>query len=423
MEGLLLEGHSINLVGLSGSGRTQALNSVARSLSNDDGFWSIVVWTAAALQSLDRREKADALALLLSSPGVPVLLIDDYGEFLVTSDGKWLEQVLFAATNQEPQEGVEYLRCVVVTHPRDCEIQVSGSGLRERSKLLHPPRGRIAPETRGRFGEDSDAGILSFCGGTHLLVPPSKLPAASERGVAIQRARERAPDWVGQLGGDHQLRLASRMTRPSEKSRWRDGGVDEFLVPMAVAVVDGDSTFCHVVDALDSASYVPLLLSERWPSRDLVQSARRFVARAGNEPSPLWIDNFLSDVVNLRFDHLVSFIRRVLSLWNDGRSLRILSRSYVGNPVAPAEVLSALVSAGLKPAEMTRLEWRLYDQRDGENLHSRQLILQGRGVAFSLPPASVLIGDYAVGNESDGEILVRDHSAVRAAWQSATRVC
>jgi hypothetical protein len=73
----------------------------------------------------------------------------------------------------------------------------------------------------------------------------------------------------------------------------------------------------------------------------------------------------------------------------------------------------------LLPADEARIDWRLYDQRHSENLHNRQLLLPGRTTAFELPPATVIVGQYPVGNESDSEMLVRDHSAVRDAWSTA----
>jgi len=72
----------------------------------------------------------------------------------------------------------------------------------------------------------------------------------------------------------------------------------------------------------------------------------------------------------------------------------------------------------------TRLDWTGGSTTNGwlATLHKRQLLLPGRTSAFDLPPATVIVGQYPVGNESDSEALVRDHYEVRNAWSAGQRL-
>jgi hypothetical protein len=418
LEGWLLEGHSLNIVGLPGSGRTAELLEIESMLQADPGVWSTSRWTHSDVLALSDSELLDELRKLKAPDAIPVLLIDDFGELLVTSRGKKLEQRLFTMIN-DPDPDAETLRCVLVTTPRDRNIEVPGSGLRERCKAVSPRRWRIAPEVAGRFGCSDDQQLLEFCGGTHLLAPARPGDPDSERGIAMQRARSAAVTWVGQLRDEHQRRLGDILSRPpAAPSTWRTGGIDEALVPMLVSSSEGK---CHIVEALRNADLPVLLSSEQWPSKDLASSVRRFAARCANEPRPRWIDNFLSDTNWLDAGRLARFLSGVLEAL-DGRPLEILSRRQVGDAtVEPADLAADLRSAGITPDQESLLDWRLYDVQGG-NLHDRQLLLPGRTEAFKLPPATVIVGQARAGNESDAELPVRNHDAVRAAWSSASRI-
>lgn len=418
VEGWLLEGHSLNIVGLPGSGRTEALIEVESVLQADPAVWSCTRWNHAEVLAKSDTELLEDLRSLKATEGVPVLLIDDFGELLVTARGKKLEQRLFTLVNDSNPDA-ETLRCVLVTTPRDRNIEVPGSGLRERCKTVFPRRWRVAPEVAGRFGCSDDQQLLAFCGGTHLLAPTREREPASERGIAMQVARSAAVTWIGQLRDEHHRRLGDILSRPpATPSTWRAGDIDEALVPMIISTAEGK---CHLVDALRNADIPDLLSSEHWPSKNPAASVRRFVARCANEPKPRWIDNFLSDTSWLSPTKLARFLSEVLEAL-DGRTLEILSRRQVGDTtVEPSDLAAALRSAGITPDQESRLDWRMYDVQRG-NLHDRQLLLPGRTEAFKLPPATVIVGQTQAGNESDAELPVRNHDAVRAAWSSASSI-
>lgn len=417
-EGWLLEGHSLNIVGLAGSGRTCALLDIKSALLGDPSMWSCAHWTAPSVAAATDAELVEELRVLKESGRVPVLLIDDFGELLVSARGKRLEQRLFTLVS-DSDDNREALRCVLVTSPRDRSIEVPGSGLRERCKVVFPSRGRIAPEVAGRFGYGDAQDLLNFCGGTHLLAPSRPADPASERGVAMQRARSVAVTWIGELRPEHHRRLSNILSRAAAApSSWRTNGVDEALVPL---VNCNPSQRCHVVDAMRNAEISDLLVSEQWPSRSTAASVRRFVARCGNEPVPRWIDNFLSDTNTLSPTLLVRFLSGVLEALG-GRRLEILSRRQVGAAVIdPAALVADLRAAGVTSQLESRIDWRMYDLSAG-NLHDRQLLLPGRTEAFKLPPATVVVGQTHAGNESDAELPVRDHGAVRQAWARASSI-
>ncbi|MBK8332670.1 MAG: hypothetical protein IPL07_09870 [Acidimicrobiaceae bacterium] len=203
--------------------------------------------------------------------------------------------------------------------------------------------------------------------------------APSERGIAMQRARDLAVAWAGQLRNEHHRRLGDIISRPSTSpSNWRTSGIDEALVPMVIATAEGK---CRVVEALRRADLSDLLASEHWPSKQPEASVRRFLARCGNEPKPRWIDNFLSDIHHLDVSRLARFLVGVLQ-GLEGRTLEVLSRSQVGEDrVDTADLVAALRAGGIRPEDERRIDWRIYDKRAG-NLHDRQLLLPGRTEAF-----------------------------------------
>lgn len=415
--GLLLEGQSINIVGLSGSGRTRSIQCLAKSLN--DG-WTTLHWSAAELSSMSREAKRAAVRELQSSDGLPVLLIDDYGEMLVEQDGQWLERLLFSAVHEEPRDDGEYLRCVVCTAPRDREIVGAGSGLRERANVIFPDRADERLEGMAQMFGLTMEGLLRFCGGCSHLVPKRNVSPESNRGVARRLARERAPLWIGELDRGHQERLQVTVSRTS---RWRKGDIDEALVPLIVPLAREKADECHMPDVFNPTDYLPLLLPERWPEMNMAVSARRFVARCGNEPRPIWIDNYLSDLERLDFQRLVAFLDVALQLRKEGAGLSILSRNFVdGRVVSPDQVSAALFAAGLSPSTAERLQWRLYDQRTFVNLHARQLFLPKRGRSFGLPIATMILGQAPVGNESDSDLPLTDFSIVHKVWKLAREV-
>ena len=384
-------------------------------LAAEPDLWMPLLWTGEDVRQQSDQELAAALSKLTTATAAPVLLVDDFGDLLTTTQGKRLEQKLFAMVNSGNSD-VEALRCVLVTAPRDRNIQVPGSALRERCKVAFPPR-RNDPRTDGRFGLSSEAEIRDFCGGTHLLAPGGVSEPNAERGIALRLGKENATRWVGQLRMDHHQRLSDIARRPSSSpSSWRTGQLDEALVPMVIEDADAK---CHLIDAVLPEHLLGVLVTEQWPDRSPYVSIERFIARCSNEPNPRWIDNFLSDNSVLKISNVAFFLSKVLDALG-GRTLQILSRSPIGDiGSTPAQLARALRSAGITPDEEERIEWRMYDKRDVGNLHDRQLLLPGRTEAFKLPPATVVVGQSPPGNESDAELPVRDHASAKQAWAHA----
>lgn len=417
----LIGGDVLNIVGLEGSGRSRSLAQLAAQLRADD-LWSVLQWSAADLQATGRRAFTEKVRELRTTERVPVLLIDDFGEFLLHDDGQWLERFLFAQVNEPPSDDLESLRCVVVTSPRDREVVGPGSGLRERSRELAPAIGLDLEFVADLFGFLDDDELFGFCGGNRFLAGAGGETPEQRRGIARSVARARLPHWVGQLDTSHQYRLAQVVSRPTPP-RWRDSDSDPILSPLAVrATIDGVER-CALPTAVDGADVGPLLVGQPWPDRAPVVAARRFVARCGNEPSPLWSDNFLSDTEALDFQRLVDFLHAVLGDLPPATTLRVLSRNWVGGqPVLPTDIASELVDAGLRSDAQTRIVWRLYDGRRSPNLHRRELLLPRRGAAFTLPPALVVVGQASAGNETDSPAALASSAATVTAWRAATPI-
>ena len=72
-------------------------------------------------------------------------------------------------------------------------------------------------------------------------------------------------------------------------------------------------------------------------------AARRFGARCGNDPAPLWVDNYLSDPNRMDPAEFVKFLQLVLSILPMASGIRVLSRNWVdGHRVSGTDILTAL---------------------------------------------------------------------------------
>ncbi|MBX3313772.1 MAG: hypothetical protein KF906_05570 [Actinobacteria bacterium] len=420
-EAALLEGASINVVGLSGSGRSQSLHQLRDYLTKQG--WSCALWTPEALDAMSRQDMKAGVSDLRDTTSLPVLLVDDFGDFLVANtNGPWLERMLFSAAHEDPTDDGEYLRCVLATYPRDREIVGPGSVLRERAKVIPPSPPVPAIGELDTWEASSPDDLLSLTGRSSLLASVGGPSPSSRRGNATAQTTAALPTFVGQLDGAHQKRLGTILGR-AVPARWRENDADPILRPLMVAVSDASGVRCQIPEVVESNELLPLLLSERWPEREPRASARRFAARCGNEPNPIWVDNYLSDLERLDFNLLAGFLSYVIGLRPTGTGLRLLSRDFVaGHRVQPKDLGIALAGAGLGANVQERIEWKVYDQRLGTNLHRRELLLPRRGAGFSLPIVSMLVGQSDLGNETDAELTLPDAAPTHAAWANGVPV-
>ena len=416
----LIGGESLNIVGLDGSGRSQSLHLIAAALDPSD--WATRIWSPADLATMQRREIVSGIDSLFDTSRIPVLLFDDFGEFLLTPDGHWLERFLFSRVFEEISDEWHPLRSVVVTHPRDREIVGAGSGLRERARRIHPPERISARQEMARFGCASGHELLLLTGlNNHLLSVGGDTPE-SRRGIARSTAQEWLPSWIGQLDYGHQNRLGDVLNRP-QPPRWRPDDVDPSLSPIVVPNRSENPVRCAITESIEVEDLGQLLVGQPWPDRDLRAAVRRFCARCGNDPNPLWVDNYLSDTSKLDFSRLVEFLQRILTALPGLESIRLLSRNWVGNRrVYARDILTALLNAGISPELENRLHWRLYDQKNHANLHRRELILSSRHTSFSLPPACIAIGQDPSSNETDAPVAIANCGPAYAAWNNSIKV-
>ena len=416
----LIGGGALNLVGLDGSGRSRGLRMIADALDPSD--WTYLVWSPSTLATLQRREVNAAIDVLCRDDRYPVLLIDDFGEILMASIGPWLERVLFSRVVEASSHDRPSLRCVVVTHPRDREIVGPGSGLRERARYVHPPPKDPTGQELADFGctNAQELGLLTGHN-RHLLAVSGETPNA-RRGIAKSRAQEWLPRWVGQLDTGHQSRLGVILGR-ERPPQWRQDDADPSLTPIVVAKRSESPARCAISECIAAEDLRQLLIGQPWPERDSTAAARRFSARCGNDPTPLWVDNYLSDTSLLDYSRLVEFLQLILTYLPTVACIRILSRNWVdGRRVYASDILSALQQAGISQEHERRLRWRLYDQRAGVNLHRRELILSTRRAAFSLPPARIVIGQDVASNETDAAVAFASSTPASTAWKNGVTV-
>ena len=227
----LIGGGSLNLVGLDGSGRSRGLRMIAAAFDPCD--WAPQFWSPSDLATLERREIHSAIDLLAHSSRIPVLLIDDFGEFLMARNGPWLERLLFSKVFGAAAGDYPSLRCVVVTHPRDREIVGPGSGLRERARHMHPPEWTSTAQEIARFGCTNAEDLLLFTGYNSKLLGVSGHSPDARRGVVRSTARKMLPSWIGQLDASHQKRLGAILSR-EKPPRWRHDDADPSLTPLVL---------------------------------------------------------------------------------------------------------------------------------------------------------------------------------------------
>ncbi len=388
----------------------------------DPGDWITCTWSPSDLASMERREIVESIDLLQQDGRIPVLLVKDFGEFLMTSHGPWLERFLFGKVFEDAGDQLQSLRCVVVTHPRDREIVGSGSGLRERARHVHPPDRVPSRQEIASFGcTDAEELILVTGLNKFLLAVGGKTPD-SRRGIARSIAQQRLPSWVAQLDVGHQYRLEDVLNR-AQPPRWRQDEADPSLRPIVVPERSEEPPRCAIPESIGAEDLRQLLVGQPWPDRDLLASARRFCARCGNDPNPLWVDNYLSDTRQLDFARLVEFLELVVSALPTAKSIRLLSRDWIGGQsVDTAKIRTTLLDAGISSRLQRLLRWRLYDQRIHSNLHRRELILGSRRGSFSLPPARIVVGQDSASNETDSAVGFASSASTIEAWQGGFEV-
>ena len=418
----LIGGGCINLVGLDGSGRSNSLRTIAETLALEPSDWTCHIWGPSEFASMQRREVTSEIDSLQHSGGIPVLLIDDFGEILMTKDGLWLERLLFSRVFEASVDNGPSLRCVVVTHPRDREIVGPGSGLRERARHIYPTQVTPTRQQIAGFGCGNAEELLLLTGNNHHLLNVNGNSPSAQRGIARSTAQKWLPKWIGQLDTGHQNRLGAILSR-AQPPRWLPEDADPLLSPIVVPRRSEAPVRCAIPECVKVEDLKDLLVGLPWPNHDLRAAARRFCARCGNDPNPLWVDSYLSDVDQLDFGRLLEFIEMVLCELPNAECIRLLSRNWVaGSRVHTSEILAALQQAGMSPELESRIQWRLYDQRNGANLHRRELILSSRRASFSLPPARIVIGQDPASNETDAAVAFPSCATAIAAWKSGTKV-
>ncbi len=340
----------------------------------------------------------------------------------MTPDGGWLERMLFSRVFAERADDRPSLRCVVVTHPRDREIVGPGSGLRERARHIHPPERTPTEQEMADFACAEADELLLLTGYNHHLLSVSGDTPVARRGTIRLTAQKWLPRWIGQLDTAHQGRLRVILDR-RELPRWRRDDADPSLTPIVVPIQHDSSSRCAITKCIDVKDLRALLVGQPWPEHDLGAAVRRFCARCGSDPAPLWVDNYLSDTQRLDFSQLVEFLEMCIRCLPGYASIRVLSRNWVdGRRVDALDILTALQQAGISSHLENRIHWRLYDQRSGVNLHRRELILSTRRTAFTLPPALILIGQDSAGNETDAEVAITSSASTATAWKKGIDV-
>lgn len=414
-ERMLFEGDSLNVVGLPGSGQSRLLRDLHAHLSA--GGWDSELMTGQEIVNLPSKRFRMALADLSAKP-MPVLLIDDYGRVLMDEAADRIERNLFAAVERLPTNANEYLRVVIASSPRDREIVSPLSTLRDRMRVIDCLDVE-AHEACAAAGLDQQAWITLAGGNPHFL--PETPSGAPQPSAVAGISRALASWYVGKLRADGMERLA-RILRDSPPSRWRPE-TDPTLLPLVVRDESDGNAVAVPPSALDRSAYEDLLYTKRWPERDLHRSAARFRARCGDEPSPIWVDSFLSDTSTLDFRLVVQFLEAVFGEHGAPQSVRLLSRATVaGSTVSPGDIAAAMYAAGAPTSTLARIEWRQYRRATVGNLHDRRLVLPRRGVAIGLPPADIILGLRDVGNETDSELRTAEHSATLTAWRTGTPV-
>lgn len=413
---LLVEGKSINICALDGSGRTNSLEQLKERLSSEK--WPLLYWDSAKFREISLERAATEINALIEQRGCPVLLIDDYGSGLLSQQGKRLEETLFKRA-YAPSVDMEALRCIVVTHPRDTEIKTELSGLLERAERVHPENPSVSARAASAFGLTDVESLRRMSGAnSHLLSANGQTPRERLR-ILRSTAQRLLPQWIGQLSDRHQRRLADIILRQRPPT-WEPHGLDPDLLPLVFPQTARSSTRCGHIEAVTADEIAQLLVGEPWPYGDRRTAARRFRARCGNEPKPLWVDNFLSAMASNQWNQLVEFLTTILDDQASIDQLCILSRDWISRRhVEPSDIQNGLRAGGFPKRLASRLCWKIYGGKGAGNLHGRQLILRSRTAVFALPPGRDVIGLVDRGNEADAVVSIDNSIEPLRAWRAA----
>jgi len=379
--------------------------------------WHCRHWTPTLVAGKPKRQLQQDISDMRSAHDFSVLFFDDYGDALITSIGPWLDTMLFEHVMSRPDDGRGAFRFVAVTRPRDADIRVPGSSVRERLRAIPVAPAHECGILASDFGFPAGSQPKDCCGEGFGLLSTRISGAIDQRGIFSANAVQLAVQHAGELTARHDARLHRVLSTGS--ATW-DPELDGFFKPLTMRV-EG-SPFDKVVptDQRAGAKILPLLITSPWPA-DLVDAGRRFAARCGNEPLPLWTDPFLLAVEDTKIQDFIAAVRNSLP---PTTTLRILCSDYVNDAPMTRADASARASwmAGDLAATGPQIEVRMVTTgADRTRLHRRGISLPRRRSFCTLPPVDRMLSIRSIGNEFD-EYTHRSDNDAEAAWIRATRI-
>lgn len=405
-------GRSLNVVGLSLSGRTSSLELLSAEMVKFG--WACVKWNLQDVATKSKQELHSSIAAIRQNASYSILVIDGFGDALLTAAGRALDTLLFQHITAPPAAGEGEFRCVVQTSPRDQEVPSDGSSVRDRLRRVPVAPASECGIVPSSFGFAQGSPPSECCGEGYGMLSERVTAADSQVGLFLAGVRTRAAQFVGELSEASDERLGRILATSS--ASW-DDDLDPFLKPLVARVTGSNGVRAELSDARIADALRPLLLSSAWP--DTVKlAAQRFAARCGNEPRPLWSDPYLLAADEAR---LKDFVAEAIRCRPQMESLRMLCADFANDKrfttsEAAAWWRSVLADLG---TDASRVEVRMITAgQDRTELHRRGLSLRRRNSFCSLPPVDRMLLNRPIGNEYDQSKRRHDPHA-EAAWRRA----
>ncbi|MGW3890470.1 hypothetical protein ACWD69_17420 [Micromonospora chokoriensis] len=381
----MLQSRIVNLIGLSGSGRTSLLALIVNDWRSA-GFAAIVIDDISTPETFrdDAQEQ-------LTGTDPWLVVVDDFDALLNgPSGGQWNDVLNGHCVNVKLGEKPPAV--ILVSDSRFSLLDLARRSLIADAitDTVAPPQ--ISVDDLVAIGWKSSSKArqsLDQYGSFPRLLTESRAGSV-EAGIADAILLSVVPGVTGALA----QRLRQLTRRNGVKSQ--PHAMDDQLSPLLSR--DGDQVMCaaHFVDA----GYAQLIegASQFWP-RSLQDSARRFASRLFLSKEAIWLDRYIGSTPR----QLVKFLDLVAGVRGEFK-LRILSELSSVNAIAGANRQFVKTEFERLTAGGFNVRWQALHPNDVRTVHARQLIFPNVPGIYHLPPVDRLLDTAAVGNEVDAFI-------------------
>ncbi|GHF74984.1 ATP-binding protein [Streptomyces griseosporeus] len=401
----LIDGETVIVRGVPGSGKTVLLEAVAREL----GETSVCTWGRDYTDD-NQQERTTAfqegVRKALDRHGAAHLLFDDYPHALRNTHGLRLQRQLLQLL-VDGEQAVDTGALLTGRWGRSMHLVSSGSPLVARARVVALPVAREADFAEVGCAGSADA--LEAVGGNAALL--GKVVPVLGR-AALHQVRDTAealaPKWIQDVPWEAASWI-KRVVRGGPAALPADDSAIEALAPLLVPAGerrDGTPRY-GVVRALhaDAARATLDGRAPTWPAT-WQASVKTFCGFLSGVPEAVWVDRYMA----AKPAQLLRFVGAV----------RAVCRTPLRLLIAKNPNDTALTAADVAAFARERCQVRIMHPGDRKQLHDRQLIFLGDlegGVV--LPTARVLMSQDPPGSAVAVRAPTLDRKLILDAWGRA----